>query len=254
MHLIVETAGGVLVRTVESASPLRDDIRRGDAAEEATRDAAAEWGLPDFVYRPAQLAVGSGSREVGDGTIIVGDRGLVIQVKARDPERVGDDDRERRWLTKQIAAGLKQAHGTIRNLRRTPVEMTNGRGRMVTVNGQAIEWSAVVVVDHPSAPDGVTPAVEAQPNPSLVLLRRDWEFLFDQLKSSNAVIEYVERVAGQPRELGEEVARYYGLAQADEVAEPAFVEQRRVDPNEAIGRNDPCWCGSGKKFKKCHGA
>jgi preprotein translocase subunit SecA len=23
--------------------------------------------------------------------------------------------------------------------------------------------------------------------------------------------------------------------------------------NEKIGRNDPCWCGSGKKFKKCHG-
>lgn len=20
------------------------------------------------------------------------------------------------------------------------------------------------------------------------------------------------------------------------------------------GRNDPCWCGSGKKYKKCHGA
>ena len=20
-----------------------------------------------------------------------------------------------------------------------------------------------------------------------------------------------------------------------------------------IGRNDPCWCGSGKKFKQCHG-
>ncbi|HYK99152.1 MAG TPA: preprotein translocase subunit SecA [Candidatus Acidoferrales bacterium] len=23
--------------------------------------------------------------------------------------------------------------------------------------------------------------------------------------------------------------------------------------SEKIGRNDPCWCGSGKKFKKCHG-
>jgi len=23
---------------------------------------------------------------------------------------------------------------------------------------------------------------------------------------------------------------------------------------ENVGRNDPCWCGSGKKFKKCHGA
>jgi preprotein translocase subunit SecA len=32
------------------------------------------------------------------------------------------------------------------------------------------------------------------------------------------------------------------------------VEQRRVDADEQIGRNDPCWCGSGKKYKKCHGA
>ena len=30
--------------------------------------------------------------------------------------------------------------------------------------------------------------------------------------------------------------------------------QRTVDEKERIGRNDPCWCGSGKKFKKCHGA
>src|SRR5437588_968356 len=29
---------------------------------------------------------------------------------------------------------------------------------------------------------------------------------------------------------------------------------RAVAPREKIGRNDPCWCGSGKKFKKCHGA
>jgi hypothetical protein len=27
---------------------------------------------------------------------------------------------------------------------------------------------------------------------------------------------------------------------------------RRDEPK--IGRNDPCPCGSGKKFKKCHGA
>ena len=23
---------------------------------------------------------------------------------------------------------------------------------------------------------------------------------------------------------------------------------------EKLGRNEPCWCGSGKKFKLCHGA
>jgi len=32
------------------------------------------------------------------------------------------------------------------------------------------------------------------------------------------------------------------------------VEQRVVDDEHQLGRNDPCWCGSGKKFKKCHGA
>jgi len=42
---------------------------------------------------------------------------------------------------------------------------------------------------------------------------------------------------------------------AEAVAEaPAVVETVRLDDNERIGRNDPCWCGSGKKFKKCHGA
>jgi preprotein translocase subunit SecA len=35
---------------------------------------------------------------------------------------------------------------------------------------------------------------------------------------------------------------------------PVAVETRRLEENEKIGRNDPCWCGSGKKFKKCHGA
>jgi preprotein translocase subunit SecA len=29
---------------------------------------------------------------------------------------------------------------------------------------------------------------------------------------------------------------------------------RTVADRDKIGRNDPCWCGSGKKFKKCHGA
>ncbi|MBA2255631.1 MAG: SEC-C domain-containing protein, partial [Thermoleophilaceae bacterium] len=32
------------------------------------------------------------------------------------------------------------------------------------------------------------------------------------------------------------------------------VETRRVEDDERIGRNDPCWCGSGKKYKRCHGA
>jgi preprotein translocase subunit SecA len=51
-----------------------------------------------------------------------------------------------------------------------------------------------------------------------------------------------------------------GVAEAGQMAaeaveaQPALVETRRLEDSEKIGRNDPCWCGSGKKFKKCHGA
>ncbi len=47
-----------------------------------------------------------------------------------------------------------------------------------------------------------------------------------------------------------------GVAEAPAPADDggANVSQRRVDAIDQIGRNDPCWCGSGKKFKRCHGA
>jgi preprotein translocase subunit SecA len=48
-------------------------------------------------------------------------------------------------------------------------------------------------------------------------------------------------------------------AQMAEDAPPEFIEDAPVvtqvvrDEHEKIGRNDPCWCGSGKKYKRCHG-
>jgi preprotein translocase subunit SecA len=32
------------------------------------------------------------------------------------------------------------------------------------------------------------------------------------------------------------------------------VETVVKDEHDKVGRNDPCWCGSGKKYKRCHGA
>ena len=45
----------------------------------------------------------------------------------------------------------------------------------------------------------------------------------------------------------------YGGEGAEAEALPV-VEQRVLDDEHQVGRNDPCWCGSGKKYKKCHGA
>jgi len=44
-----------------------------------------------------------------------------------------------------------------------------------------------------------------------------------------------------------EQARMAGSGEAQPV-------QQVVRGQEKVGRNDPCPCGSGKKYKKCHGA
>ncbi len=67
-------------------------------------------------------------------------------------------------------------------------------------------------------------------------------------------------MAGQPSAL-EQVAAA-GPEAAGEIATQAVagngaadvVETVVKDEHEKVGRNDPCWCGSGKKYKKCHGA
>jgi hypothetical protein len=79
-----------------------------------------------------------------------------------------------------------------------------------------------------------------------------------------------ERVAGAAR-LREDTApiadaaallgQWYGYTEAGIAARRKAATLGRsvgrdthVDPYRGIGRNDPCPCGSGRKFKKCHGA
>jgi preprotein translocase subunit SecA len=52
---------------------------------------------------------------------------------------------------------------------------------------------------------------------------------------------------------GASAAQAFGENGSDGELVPV-VEQRVLDDEHQVGRNDPCWCGSGKKFKKCHGA
>ena len=42
-------------------------------------------------------------------------------------------------------------------------------------------------------------------------------------------------------------------APARAAAVPVGAAAGSAEPNNKIGRNDPCWCGSGKKYKRCHG-
>lgn len=216
LTVLLRLGDAVYARPVPTARLLDGSKTRGVAVEEATLTAASMWGLPDFVLGAVTQPKGAATREVGDGTIICGPRGLAIQAKSREAPGA-DSRREERWLRKQAEKAARQAAGSVRTLRRGQTTLSNVRGRTITCDGRNLEWAAVVILDHDAPPDAVHAPVQEQGLPTLVLLRRDWDFLFAQLRSVAAVVDYVHRVAPEPpRPLGEEPVRYYELADADE--------------------------------------
>jgi preprotein translocase subunit SecA len=68
-----------------------------------------------------------------------------------------------------------------------------------------------------------------------------------------AAFEEQQRQAQKAREMEFQHAEAQSALSAS--AEPAGeqAEQPYRREGRKIGRNDPCWCGSGKKFKQCHG-
>ena len=73
------------------------------------------------------------------------------------------------------------------------------------------------------------------------------------------MVEYVFRVQLPPvvrrrPEMEPQAVPAGGGAQARPPAAAAAKKQENKFSNLKVGRNDPCPCGSGKKYKKCHGA
>jgi len=221
MTLIVESDTGVVLYRIAQASTLPSDVNeitQGPAAETATHRAAAVWGMPDFMFSSPQEKKGNSVREVGDGLLVVGNRGAVLQVKSR-VALTEDADEEIAWLNKVTSKAIKQAQGTVRRLQSAAtIQLRNQRGRRVEVGTAGMSWVSVVVIDHPQPPSGWTPNFTDVRRPTVVLLRRDWEFLLDHLRSAWAVLGYLHRVAGTPVELGTEPVRYHQYALADESA------------------------------------
>ena len=73
-----------------------------------------------------------------------------------------------------------------------------------------------------------------------------------QIKTEREV-ESLEKQQQMPQEMeyGHEQTSAMGRAQQSEQEEEQAQPYVRSQPK--VGRNDPCWCGSGKKFKHCHG-
>ena len=81
---------------------------------------------------------------------------------------------------------------------------------------------------------------------------RYWEEMNARIASSAA--QMILRVSVKPVEQTQEQQQERRTRSVQGTASGAGLEKARGDrPNKKIGRNEPCYCGSGKKYKKCHG-
>jgi preprotein translocase subunit SecA len=106
----------------------------------------------------------------------------------------------------------------------------------------------------------------AQKNPVQEYKRESFEMFTDMLEGikyeaiqsltrvqirSEAQVEALERSQAEDENIKMEHASANNLLSADEGR--ASEHQPYVRKEKKLGRNQPCWCGSGKKFKQCHG-
>jgi len=96
--------------------------------------------------------------------------------------------------------------------------------------------------------------------------KREAYGMFDELKATirHDVTHTIFRVTvarepatAQPRRMLEsrpEMTPVGGGVVAGATAAATATSAQPVKAGPKIGRNDPCWCGSGKKYKRCHGA
>ncbi|MDH5611636.1 MAG: preprotein translocase subunit SecA [Gammaproteobacteria bacterium] len=109
----------------------------------------------------------------------------------------------------------------------------------------------------------------AQKNPKQEYKRESFEMFSEMLdKIKHEAISILSKVKIQAREEVENIeerghaqtenVNYQheqadGMHQKQNAENNESSEQPFVRGEKKLGRNDPCWCGSGKKFKQCHG-
>jgi preprotein translocase subunit SecA len=115
------------------------------------------------------------------------------------------------------------------------VEYTGEGERMFTELGRVIRGEVVLHLFH----------AELQPEQAQDQLSQA------QSQTTNGKVRYEHE-----RSAGAEAMAAAGGGEAVLAGVPSAggVQTVHASPHEKLGRNDPCWCGSGKKFKKCHGA
>jgi preprotein translocase subunit SecA len=142
---------------------------------------------------------------------------------------------------------------------RHPEEVIRGFERAIMLNSVDMAWKDhLLALDH--LKEGISLRGYGQRDPLQEYKKESFE-LFEMMRErvENDIIQKLFRYEPVTEEaMLEQRARQQRAAPKIELSAPPKVEGQRPQPavnREAkVGRNDPCPCGSGKKYKKCHGA
>jgi preprotein translocase subunit SecA len=86
----------------------------------------------------------------------------------------------------------------------------------------------------------------SQPLPPII------ETHLEALDQSQLISESVKELTSQPiNQLTDQPTRVT-VERAGEVISQQTIASDGGIKKQKVGRNDPCWCGSGKKYKRCH--
>jgi preprotein translocase subunit SecA len=66
-------------------------------------------------------------------------------------------------------------------------------------------------------------------------------------------VRFVTHVELAPAPVNDEASPFAAAVTNAQNVENEIAPAPTAGPNTKLGRNEPCWCGSGKKFKQCHG-
>lgn len=113
----------------------------------------------------------------------------------------------------------------------------------------------LLALDH--LKEGIGMRAYGQRDP-LVEYKKESFLLFESMmdRIEEGILRNCFHVEPVPEEELQKVKRpqNYSIFKPKEVSAPQTAPIQAHKSEKKIGRNDPCFCGSGKKYKKCHGA
>ena len=166
-----------------------------------------------------------------------------------DPKALGQLTDELRRLVHERYAEREQVWGA---------ERMRLHERMIMLQVVDVQWKDhLLAMDH--LKEGIGLRGYSQRDPLVEYKRESFEIfeaMMDHIEDETLRYLFLMRTPDEEEEMIRQYQRRKRREQAQMqmVGAGATEKPQQVIRREKIGRNDPCPCGSGKKYKKCHGA